>query len=174
MCSPESEGFSGYASDLWAAGVCLYIFTTGLVPFFSLVPTDLFALIAEPHVRYEGLGMSDALQDLLGRMLRRDPATRPGVGECLTHAFCARARAERAPQEAERAVAVAPPRNLDVLRNGLTRNSAPGASDTGAAATKTSSFKFKRKPIKKIWKTLKNLRSSRGAKKQADAMREIL
>ena len=27
MCSTDSTGFSGYSADLWAAGVCLYIFT---------------------------------------------------------------------------------------------------------------------------------------------------
>ncbi|EEC44381.1 predicted protein, partial [Phaeodactylum tricornutum CCAP 1055/1] len=43
MC--EGGHFSGYAADIWAAGVCLYIFVTGKLPFFSNVPLDLFDMI---------------------------------------------------------------------------------------------------------------------------------
>ncbi len=99
MCSTsssdESRGFSGYAADLWAAGVCLYIFTTGRLPFFSLSPSDLFHLIAKAEVQYEGLGMSNELKDLLGKLLTKDPAVRAGVGDCLKHKFCATARSKR-------------------------------------------------------------------------------
>jgi serine/threonine protein kinase len=98
MCSTnsdESKGFSGYAADLWAAGVCLYIFTTGRLPFFSLSPSDLFHLIAKAEVQYEGLDLSHELKDLLGKLLTKDPATRAGVGDCLKHKFCASARTQR-------------------------------------------------------------------------------
>lgn len=88
MCCAESKGFSGYASDLWAAGVCLYIFTTGLMPFFSLVPNFLFDLIKKDNVQYEGLGLSKELRNLLGQMLSKDPSMRPGVKDCLKHEFC--------------------------------------------------------------------------------------
>ncbi|KAL9184334.1 hypothetical protein ACHAXT_002420 [Thalassiosira profunda] len=95
MCSGDSVGFSGYSSDLWAAGVCLYVFTTGLLPFFSLVPSELFGRIAKATVRYEGLDMSGELTDLLSKLLQKDPSLRAGVGDCLKHPFCAAARAER-------------------------------------------------------------------------------
>lgn len=95
MCHAKSLRFSGYAADLWAAGVCLYVLATGSVPFFSLNPAELFEQIEKAKVNYEGLGLSDSLQDLLGKMLRKDPSTRPGVGECLTHVFCADGRSER-------------------------------------------------------------------------------
>jgi len=91
----ESKGFSGYAADLWAAGVCLYIFTTGRLPFFSLSPSDLFQLIARAEVQYEGLGLSNELTDLLRKLLTKDPAVRAGVGDCLKHKFCAAARTKR-------------------------------------------------------------------------------
>lgn len=48
--SPHS--FSGYASDLWAAGVCLYIFASGRLPFYSDIPTELFPMIYDAHVPY--------------------------------------------------------------------------------------------------------------------------
>lgn len=99
MCSASSsddtKGFSGYAADLWAAGVCLYIFTTGRLPFFSLNPSDLFRLIAKAEVRYEGLGLSLELKDLLEKLLTKDPAIRAGVGDCLKHTFCTTARTQR-------------------------------------------------------------------------------
>merc|ERR1711957_1113210 len=76
-------------------GVCLYIFTTGLVPFFSLSPADLFDLIKKANVQYEGLGLSNELKNLLAEMLNSDPSKRPGVRECLKHDFCADARVER-------------------------------------------------------------------------------
>jgi len=95
MCSTDPNAFSGYASDLWAAGVCLYIFTTGMVPFFSLVPTELFGLIATANVQYDGLGLSNELKNLLRQMLSKDPLSRLGVGDCLKHGFCADARKER-------------------------------------------------------------------------------
>jgi len=95
MCSTESKGFSGYAADLWAAGVCLYIFTTGSLPFFSMNPTDLFDLIAKGEVQYEGLVFSDELKNLLGKLLMKDVSTRAGVGDCLKHKFCADARMKR-------------------------------------------------------------------------------
>jgi serine/threonine protein kinase len=95
MCSASSGGFSGYSADLWAAGVCLYIFTTGTLPFFSMDPSDLFDVISKAEVPYAGLGLSDNLMDLLGKLLEKDPSTRAGVGDCLKHEFCARARTER-------------------------------------------------------------------------------
>ena len=96
MCSKdEIGGFSGYSADLWAAGVCLYIFTTGKLPFFSTIPTDLFDLIEKGDVQYDGLDLSDDLKDLLGKLLDKDPSKRAGVGDCLKSKYCADAREER-------------------------------------------------------------------------------
>lgn len=95
MCAEEARAFSGYAADLWAAGVCLYIFATGQLPFFSEIPMQLFDMIAEADVKYDGLGLSDTLVDLLKRMLEKDPKKRAGVGDCLKHPFCQKAREQR-------------------------------------------------------------------------------
>ncbi|KAL3822684.1 hypothetical protein ACHAXA_009566 [Cyclostephanos tholiformis] len=95
MCSATSDGFSAYSADLWAAGVCLYIFTTGKLPFFSIVPSDLFDMISKANVPYVGLRLSDSLRDLLGKLLEKDPSARAGVGDCLRHEFCVQARTER-------------------------------------------------------------------------------
>jgi serine/threonine protein kinase len=97
--SPEmcegGKAFSGYAADIWAAGVCLYVFVTGKLPFFTDVPIDLLDMIKEAKVPYDGLNLSDDLLDLLQMTLNPDPASRAGVGDCLKHPFLLRARAER-------------------------------------------------------------------------------
>jgi len=103
--SPEmcegSQVFSGYAADMWAAGVCLYIFVTGKLPFYSEVPQELFDMIANSEVPYSGLGLSNSLIDLLKRCLEKDPNKRAGVGDCLQHPFLQLAREKRIRQLSE-------------------------------------------------------------------------
>lgn len=94
MCSGSSP-FSGYAADLWAAGVCLYIFTSGRLPFYSESPSELFQKISQAKISFQGLGFSPELKDLLSKVLNKDPFTRAGVGDCLKHEFCTCARIER-------------------------------------------------------------------------------
>jgi [calcium/calmodulin-dependent protein kinase] kinase len=97
--SPEmcegSQAFSGYAADMWAAGVCLYIFVTGRLPWYSEIPTDLFEMIGDAKIDYSGLGLSNSLIDLLKRCLEKCPGKRAGVGDCLKHPFLQVARAKR-------------------------------------------------------------------------------
>lgn len=100
MCNSSSY-FSGYAADMWAAGVCLYIFVAGKLPFFSEVPTELFEMIAQADVPYQGLGLSNSLIDLLEMILEKDPAKRAGVGDCLKHPFLQVARSTRIMQLSE-------------------------------------------------------------------------
>ena len=100
--SPEmcegGKAFSGYAADMWAAGVCLYIFVTGKLPFYSENPNDLFEMIREADVPYDVPGvppLSKPLMDLLHVCLEKDPTKRAGVGDCLKHEFVVSARAQR-------------------------------------------------------------------------------
>ena len=95
MCAEDSFVFSGYACDVWAAGVCLHIFATGKLPFFSEVPMKLFDMIADAKLGLNNFDLSDELVDLLRKALAKDPFVRAGVGDCLSHPFCEKAREDR-------------------------------------------------------------------------------
>lgn len=95
MCEEDGGAFSGYAADLWAAGICLYIFVTGRLPFYSETPVELFDMIAEGDVSYDDLGLSKNLVHLLTTLLEKDPAKRAGIGDCLKHPFLQKAREQR-------------------------------------------------------------------------------
>ncbi len=87
MCAKNSLFFSGYMCDVWAAGICLHVFATGRLPFYSEAPMALFDAIAEADVGFDDLALSGDLVDLLKRVLARDPGERAGVVECLGHRF---------------------------------------------------------------------------------------
>ena len=101
MCEENSLVFSGYACDIWAAGVCLHIFATGKLPFYSEIPMQLFDMIAEANIALEGLKLTEKLKDLLSKILAKDPSKRAGVGDILQHTFCNEARLQRINQLGE-------------------------------------------------------------------------
>ena len=96
MCREGGGTFSGYAADLWAAGVCLYIFCTGRPPLYDECPERLFRMIEGGALSYDGLGLSADLVNLLGGILRKEPEKRYGIGDCLGHSFLRNARRQRA------------------------------------------------------------------------------
>lgn len=97
--SPEmcdgGKAFSGYAADMWAAGVCLYIFVTGRLPFYDEDPSALMDMIKKGVVSYRKAKLSPKLEALLHSTLNKDPELRAGVGDCLSHPFLVTARAQR-------------------------------------------------------------------------------
>ena len=84
-----------YLQDIWAAGVCLYIFVSGRLPFFSDMPLELMETIAKGNVPFDELKVSDSLLSLLKMTLTKDPGHRAGVGDCLQHEFLQAARKTR-------------------------------------------------------------------------------
>eukprot|EP00588_Corethron_pennatum_P033695 CAMPEP_0194346216 /NCGR_PEP_ID=MMETSP0171-20130528/105297_1 /TAXON_ID=218684 /ORGANISM="Corethron pennatum, Strain L29A3" /LENGTH=1068 /DNA_ID=CAMNT_0039113313 /DNA_START=164 /DNA_END=3377 /DNA_ORIENTATION=+ len=93
MCDGR-DSFSGYAADMWAAGICLYVFVTGRVPFHDDNPATLFEKIAEGKVLLFDT-MSPDLKSMLRMLLQRDHEKRAGVGDCLKHPFLKKAVKKR-------------------------------------------------------------------------------
>eukprot|EP00752_Nemacystus_decipiens_P002377 g2245.t1 len=86
MCDTREEGvaFNAYAADSWAAGVTLWCFLYGRVPFFGLNPMDLFASVVDDPTPIPR-GADTALRDLLERLLAKDPGERLTVPEAREH-----------------------------------------------------------------------------------------
>ncbi len=124
--SSRRMSFSGYAADVWAAGICLFIFVTGKLPFFSEDPSELFQQIRQlsttsllEHADVCELSMSSHLISILHMLLEKDPDLRAGIGDCLTHPFCHEARLERIQKY-----------SYDVLAGGSTRSARVLVSDS--------------------------------------------
>lgn len=92
--SPEvflnREAFDGFAIDLWAAGVMLYIMLTGFPAYdHAQVADDRFQIIVSGQLREQirawGIVISDEVGDLLQSMLRLDPADRLTLAEVFSH-----------------------------------------------------------------------------------------
>lgn len=95
MCAENSLVFSGYTCDIWAAGVCLFVFATGSLPFYSEIPLVIFDEIAAAHIDFDNVKASSTLVDMLKKVLEKDPSSRAGLGDCLQHAYCKKAREQR-------------------------------------------------------------------------------
>eukprot|EP01082_Thalassiosira_pseudonana_P004445 g4328.t1 g4328 contig15:802058-804002(-) len=156
MCAENSLIFSGYACDLWAAGICLYIFATGKIPFFSEIPLKLFDMIADAKLNLKGLGLSDTLVDLLQKVLEKDPNKRAGLGDCLKHPFCINAREQRIRElgdEVEKDDTEIVPQHHD-LRQALSVTKRPSARDFATNITQRLSLVRKRFSNRAMSKTM--------------------
>lgn len=92
--SPEifanRENFDGFAVDLWAAGVILYIMVTGFPPYDIPAERDeRFQLIQQGllHQQLQAweIYISDEIGHLLQWMLRPNPAERPTLKQVMMH-----------------------------------------------------------------------------------------
>ncbi|CAE7502473.1 CPK3, partial [Symbiodinium microadriaticum] len=88
--SPELilAGVSTRATDVWAAGVVLYILLCGRPPFQSKSNRDILEKSAKGEFSMEGKeweGVSAEAKDLVSRMLTVDPERRITTGEILAH-----------------------------------------------------------------------------------------
>lgn len=71
--------FDGYASDVWALGVCAYAFLSGRIPFFETNSPDLFDAIATEDVPpLEDVSNVEAVKFVM-QLLEKDPSKRPGT-----------------------------------------------------------------------------------------------
>lgn len=82
--------FDGFAIDLWAAGVILYIMLTGFPPYDQASRTDQrFDLIINGNLMKQlkswGINLSEDAGDLMQSMLLLDPRDRLTLAEVMSH-----------------------------------------------------------------------------------------
>jgi serine/threonine protein kinase len=92
--SPEifksKEAFDGFAIDMWAAGVILFLMLTGFPPWERACPTDerfkymTAGYLVQMLTEWE-LGLSADVMDLLQRMLFLDPKDRLSLEQVRAH-----------------------------------------------------------------------------------------
>ena len=70
------KSFNAYACDLWAAGICYYIFLSGQLPFYEEAVTDLFEKIRLGAAKGLPETVSNDSRRLLTGLLTVDVATR--------------------------------------------------------------------------------------------------
>lgn len=92
--SPEiyqnSDPFDGFAVDMWAAGVILFLMLTGFPPWERACPTDerfhymTAGYLVQMLTEWE-IGLSSDAMDLLQRMLFLDPKDRLSLDQVRAH-----------------------------------------------------------------------------------------
>jgi serine/threonine protein kinase len=95
----NSENFDGFAIDLWAAGVILYIMLTGFPPYdHASLADQRFQIIAEGHLVKQlenwDIFLSEDAGDLLQRMLQVRPRDRLTLVQVLNHRWVTKSELE--------------------------------------------------------------------------------
>nr|GMD20440.1 calcium-dependent protein kinase SK5-like [Ipomoea batatas] len=78
----------GPESDVWSAGIILYILLSGVPPFWAETEVGIFRQILKEKLDLESEpwpGISDSAKDLICKMLDRDPEKRLTAHEVLCH-----------------------------------------------------------------------------------------
>jgi serine/threonine protein kinase len=96
--SPEilanKDNFDGFAVDMWAIGVALFIMLTGVPPWDHATDNDeRYRYISngylEPMLMQWNMGLSNQSMDLLQRMLFKNPQDRLSLRQVLAHPWMA-------------------------------------------------------------------------------------
>ena len=81
LCVAKHGGISGKAADIWSMGVTLYCLRFGHIPFEREGVLDLYQAIKEELLECNKDHCSQGLQDLLQKLLDKDPTTRIKMSE---------------------------------------------------------------------------------------------
>ncbi|KAL3830289.1 hypothetical protein ACJIZ3_019091 [Penstemon smallii] len=80
--------YYGQESDVWSAGVILYILLSGVPPFWAETDGGIFKQIMKGKIDFKSEPwphISDSAKDLIRKMLTRDPRSRITAHEVLCH-----------------------------------------------------------------------------------------
>lgn len=80
----EGNGYEGYASDVWSAGVVLYAMLYGTVPFKASNMTELQRQICKAQTTFKDEISPESI-NLLQAILERDPKKRASITDILRH-----------------------------------------------------------------------------------------
>ncbi|KFV17471.1 Calcium/calmodulin-dependent protein kinase kinase 1, partial [Pterocles gutturalis] len=105
--SDTGKSFSGKALDVWAMGITLYCFVYGKCPFIDEYILGLHNRIKNKPVEFpEEAQISEELQELILRMLDKNPETRITVPEIKLHPWLTKGGQEPLPLEEEHCTVV--------------------------------------------------------------------
>jgi serum/glucocorticoid-regulated kinase 2 len=85
-----------FTSDWWAVGVLIYEMLIGIPPFYHKNKATMYKMIKEKEPRFpdaakHGISISEQAEDLIRKLLIKDPKTRLGskndANEILEHPF---------------------------------------------------------------------------------------
>jgi len=96
--SPEMIDESGhtFSTDWWSVGILLYEMLIGIPPFYHKNKATMYKMIKEKEPRFpdadkHGIVISEVSEDLIKRLLEKDPKKRLGssndANEILEHPF---------------------------------------------------------------------------------------
>ena len=81
---PDESGFLVLPTDIWSVGVTLFTYLSERVPFYA--ESELEMQIHSQKKEVEKLeGYSDDWNDIIAKMLMKDPSERPSVHDLLDH-----------------------------------------------------------------------------------------
>lgn len=81
----RGRGYKGFKSDMWSAGVCLYVMLIGTVPFRAATMEQLHEAIKRGKYDFQGEIISDSAKDLLSKLIQINYKKRLSASETLQH-----------------------------------------------------------------------------------------
>ncbi|TMS07895.1 calcium/calmodulin-dependent protein kinase kinase 1b [Larimichthys crocea] len=107
MMTEHEQSFSGKALDVWAMGVTLYCFVFGKCPFYDEYIVSLHNKIKNKPVEFpETPLISNELNELIQRMLDKNPETRITIPQIKLHPWVTENDSNPLPLEEEHCTAV--------------------------------------------------------------------
>ena len=79
----REEGYTGFNADVWSLGVLLFYLLAGTMPFKAKDVNDLKLKILTSDVDFAQTSIDCQAQDLLEKMLQKDPSKRVSLQKVL-------------------------------------------------------------------------------------------